>query len=157
MLSDSSIQFASEEHASQIAGLSRDCIEHGLGWSWTRQRIISSIRKPDTNVCVIVEHGVVLAFGIMKYADEHAHLLLLGVHPARRRRKLASELVQWLESVAEVAGIERINVECRRSNDAARCLYLDLGYHERKIERAMYGGREDGVRLQKWLRPPVAC
>jgi ribosomal-protein-alanine N-acetyltransferase len=155
MLSDPPIQFASEDHAPQIAYMSRDYIEEGLGWSWGRLRVLAAIRDRATNVCVIVERNVVLAFAIMKYSDEHAHLLLLAVRPAQRRRRLASKLIRWLESVAEVAGIERIFVECRRSNDAARCLYLDLGYHERKIERGLYRGQEDGIRLQKWLHPPA--
>ena len=158
MLLDPPIQFASEEHASQIAYMSRDYVEDGLGWGWARQRVLASIRDRNTNVCVVVERGVVLAFAVMKYADEHAHLLLLAVRPAHRRKGLASKLIRWLEAVAETAGIERVLVECRRSNDAARCLYSDLGYHERNIERGMYRGLEDGIRLRKWLRqlPPDA-
>lgn len=151
-----SVRLAAVAHAAQIAEMSRDYIEHGLGWRWTRARVSHAIRDADTNVVVVIEHGDVVGFGIMSYLDRHAHLELLAVRPASRRKGVASAIVRWLESVAFVAGIERIVVECRRSNAPARNLYLEHGFHERNIERAMYSGLEDGIRLEKWLRPEVA-
>ena len=37
-------------------------------------------------------------------------------------------------------------------NVAARSFYNEHGYQEGDIERAMYSGRLDGVKLEKWLR-----
>ena len=146
-----SVQLAIEAHASQIAGMSRDYIEHGLGWGWTRRRVINMIRDPETNVGVVVERGVVVGFGIMNYLERHAHLALLAVRPGSRRQGVASAILLWLEAVADVAGAERILVECRRSNAPARTFYLEHGFHERSIETAMYRGLEDGIHLEKWL------
>ncbi len=53
---------------------------------------------------------------------------------ALRRKGIASEVVNWLESAARAAGSEQILVECRRANSPARCLYLEHGYHEKIIE-----------------------
>ena len=153
MLADAAIQLAAERHAPQIAAMSRDYIEHGLGWGWTAARVAAAMRDPEVNVGVVLRGRSVLAFGIMAYAEPDAHLLLLAVRPQCRRQGLASALVRWLEAVALVAGVERIVVECRRGNGAARCLYLEHGYHERRIEAGMYGEREDGIHLEKWLRP----
>jgi len=146
------VQLASEVAAEQIALMSREYIEHGLSWGWTASRVREAIRHRETNVAVVQRGKAVQAFGIMNYSERHAHLQLLAVHPAQRRKGLATAIVNWLESVALTAGSERVFVECRRSNDAARGLYLDLGYHERLIESAMYAGREDGILLEKWLR-----
>ena len=112
-----------------------------------------AIKDRETNVAAVLGGAVVQAFGVMSYDERHAHLQLLAVRPERRRKGLATAIVNWLESVALTSGSERVFVECRRSNDAARCLYLELGYHERLIESAMYSGREDGILLEKWLRP----
>jgi len=146
------VELAGDDAAAQIARLSRDHIEHGLAWGWTEDRVRAALGDADTNVAVIRAGARVQAFGIMRYSERHAHLLLLAVRPAERRQGLATAIVTWLESVALAAGSERVVVECRRSNDAARCLYLDLGYHERLIESRMYGGREVGILLEKWLR-----
>jgi ribosomal-protein-alanine N-acetyltransferase len=155
MIDDIPIALADRADAAAIAALSRDAIERGLPWRWTPTRVMRAIEHPETNVAVVREQGAVAAFGIMIYAGETAHLQLLAVHPSRRRRGLGSALLIWLEGVARAAGIARIGLEARVDNVAGRCFYCEHGYHERHIVAAMYSGRLDGVRMQKWLRPAV--
>ncbi|MDH4290019.1 MAG: GNAT family N-acetyltransferase [Aquincola sp.] len=153
MIADISIELARRADAAAIAALSRDAIEHGLPWRWTPTRVRRAIEHPETNVAVVRELGAVVAFGIMIYAGETAHLQLLAVRPSRRRCGVGSALLIWLEGVARAAGIARIGLEARVDNAAGRCFYSEHGYHERHIVAAMYGGRFDGVRMEKWLRP----
>jgi [ribosomal protein S18]-alanine N-acetyltransferase len=143
---------ASLEHALQIAEMSRDYIEYGLGWRWTEHRISKAIAAPDVNAVVVLHESSVVAFGIMIYEERHSHLQLLAVRPEHRRKGLASAVIGWLEKSARAAGSERILVECRRTNSPARCLYLEHGYHEKNIEVAMYRRLDDGIHLEKWLR-----
>ncbi len=82
---------------------------------------------------------------------EDAHLLLFAVRTAHRRIGVGSAVLTWLEAVARTAGTQRIVVEARLENAAARSFYSEHGYHERAIEKAMYGRVVDGVRLEKWL------
>ncbi len=157
----STIRLASRADAADIAAMSRDEIERGLGWSWTEGRVLGAIRNPDTNVALIREQGVLLGFGIMAYRHEVAHLLLFSVHRAHRRKGVGSALLRWLEVVAVTAGTERIVVECRRDNAAARNFYAETGYHEMAISKGYYGrfhgntgNAEDAIRLEKWLHEP---
>ena len=152
MHADATVQLASSEHAFEIAEMSRDYIEYGLGWGWTEHRIKKAIQNPETNAAVVLHEGHIAAFGIMSYEERHAHLQLLAVRPEHRRRGLASAVIAWLEAAARAAGSERILVECRCTNTPARCLYLDHGYHEKNIEVAMYRHLDDGIHLEKWLR-----
>lgn len=152
MLADVRIQLATPADAAQIAQMSRTEIEYGLPWGWTPERVQRSIRDQATNVAVVREQGRIVAFAIMKYLDEDAHLLLLAVQPDRRRQGIASALLAWLEGVALAAGATRIRVESRHENEAARCFYNEHGYHERAIRAGMYSGAVDGVLLEKWLR-----
>jgi len=159
VLADFTVRFASTTHASQIATMSRDHIESGLGWRWTEERVRAAMSDDDTNVVVVLDRAtgkIVQGFGIMSYAERHAHLLLLAVRPQQRRKGVASAIVSWLDLTARVAGVERILVECRRSNDAARNFYLDHGFHERNIRAGMYRQLEDGIQFAKWLRAPTA-
>lgn len=149
------VQLATLADAEEIAALSRDQIEHGLGWSWTVARVQHSIRDPDTNVAVVRERDSILAFGIMRYRDEVAHLLLFAVRAAHQRKGIGSLVLRWLETVAQSSGVTRIDVECRRDNAAARNFYGEHGYHEHVISRGYYRGIEDAVRLEKWLVAPV--
>lgn len=131
--------------------MSRDLIEHGLGWSWTRERILRSLRQRDTNAIVAVHEADRVGFGIMKYGDEEAHLLLLAVKPARRRCGVGSALVDWLERSARVAGVGRVTLEARASNTAARSFYGRLGYAQAQLLPGYYGGRETSIRMVKAL------
>ena len=152
MIADVAIRLATRADAADIAAMSRDYIEHGLPWRWRHDRIAAAITHPDTNVAVVDERGAIAAFGIMSYADVEAHLLLFAVHSARRRIGIGSALLLWLEAVARTAGTQRIFLEARRDNVAARNFYSEHGYHERTIKKAMYFGVADGVRLEKLLK-----
>src|SRR5215471_19176058 len=120
MITDASVQLASSADAAAIAELSRDEIEHGLGWSWTAARVERAIHDRDTNVAVVRAQGAILAFGIMSYREEQAHLLLFAVRRSHQRQGVGTVVLRWLEAVARSAGIERIQLECRRDNVSAR-------------------------------------
>jgi ribosomal-protein-alanine N-acetyltransferase len=131
--------------------MSRDLVEHGLGWRWTPQRIVRCIRAPGINVAVIGNSGALAGFAIMQYYENEAHLLLLAVGEPHRRRGVGSALVGWLESTVLTAGIGAIFLDARAQNDAARAFYRKLGYSEIRVNRGFYRGHEDGVRIAKDL------
>jgi [ribosomal protein S18]-alanine N-acetyltransferase len=146
------IRLATRADARAIAALSRTEIEHGLPWRWTPPRVQRAVADARTNVCVAVHgDGSLLGFGIMVYADDTAHLSLLAVNPHARRQGVGSALLRWLEQVADVAGIERVQLEARRSNAAALIFYGRHGYRQTDMVAGMYLGAEDGVRLEKPL------
>lgn len=153
MIADTTVRLAVPADAAAIAAMSRECIEQGLAWKWRAGRIVRAIHDPETNVVVVGPPGAIVAFGIMSYLQDDAHLLLFAVQPRSRRQGLGSAVLRWLEDVARSAGAQRIRVEARRDNLAAREFYNELGYHERAIAQDMYAEEVDGVRLEKWLRP----
>jgi ribosomal protein S18 acetylase RimI-like enzyme len=152
MIADIAVRLAVAADAADIAEMSRDYIENGLRWGWTHDRVMRAIKAPDTNVAVAGDQGAIVAFGMMSYADEDAHLKLFAVRRASQRKGIGSAILLWLEIVARSAGSQRIRVEARRDNLAARCFYNEHGYHERLIQKRMYGGVLDGVRFEKILR-----
>ena len=58
-------------------------------------------------------------------------------------------MLDWLERSAEVAGVGRITLEARASNDAARAFYRRHGYAQAQLLPGYYGGRETSVRMVK--------
>lgn len=153
------IRMAQRADAPAIARMSRDLIEHGLGWSWTAPRVLRSILDQHSNVIVASVSGAtaLAGFGIMKYHDDEAHLLLLAVQRTQRRRGLGAALVAWLEASAQVAGIGTIYLEARARNGPARAFYRRLGYREIQQVEGYYSGREASVRLARdLLEPPAA-
>lgn len=151
------IRLATRADAPGIAALSRDRIEQGLGWRWTAPRVLHSILERSTNVVVATDDGgtQTLGFGIMKYRDDEAHLLLLAVRADAGRRGVGGSMLGWLEASALVAGVGQVYLEARLTNAAARAFYAKLGYREIQTLPGYYQGREACVRLAKdlWLAP----
>jgi ribosomal-protein-alanine N-acetyltransferase len=142
------IRLATSKDAALIAEMSRDYVEHGLGWSWTAPRVLAAVNNQATNVAVA---GELSGFGIMHYGDDSAHLALLAVRPALQRRGLGTLLLEWLEKPARVAGIECIRLEARADNPSAIAFYRRQGYREAARIAGYYRGTVDAVRLEKRL------
>jgi ribosomal protein S18 acetylase RimI-like enzyme len=149
------IRLATAADAPVIADMSRQYIEHGLGWSWIPTRITAAIHDQSTNVVIIGQAENVAGFGIMHYGEHTAHLALLAVHPQQRQRGIAASLLAWLEQCADTAGIERIRVEARSDNPAAMAFYQKHGYTQVDRLAKYYCGVLDAVRFEKTIRIPV--
>ena len=145
------LRLALDSDVQAIARLSRDRIEHGLGWSWTPARVLRSVYDKNTNVVVAHDRTAWLGFGMMKYRDEQAHLLLLAVRPQAARQGVGTALVRWLEQVALIAGLPQVQVEVRQANAPALAFYEQLGYGHAQPLPGYYSGREAGLRLTKSL------
>jgi [ribosomal protein S18]-alanine N-acetyltransferase len=152
---DITLQFAERDDAAKLAAMSRDLIEDGLGWRYRAQSVRQLIDDPES-VTLVARHGEALAgFGIMKFGDERAHLVLLAVLPAYQRRGLARRLVLWLVESAATAGVTSIHVELRAGNAAAYALYRSTGFAETMRLPGYYSGRETAIRMLRMLRTPA--
>ena len=134
MLAPCEICLAVRADADAIAVLSRDCIEQGLQWSWTTQRVRRCIDNRDTNVIVIRDRGAIAGFAIMKYGDAEAQLFLLGIRPSHRRRGIGTALLSWLAVTARTAGIKVVRLQVRLTNDAAIALYRSVGFRSTGVQ-----------------------
>lgn len=139
-----------------ISRMSRELIEVGLGWSWTPARVGREILSPETVVLAACCGERIVAFAIMHFGDETAHLNLLAVEPEFQRTGIGRRLVVWLEESALTAGITSIGLELRASNQGARRFYHSLGYHETGTIPGYYRGIEAAIRMSRSLRPAFA-
>ena len=157
MIVNHKIRLATFDDAPAIAVMSRDLIEHGLGWGWRTQSIYRCIQNPSISAAVAPYESGVAGFAIMQYKDDEAHLMLLAVDPAQRRRGIARALLDWHEKSALTAGIGTVYIEARASAAETRAFYHAVGYTEVKRLRGYYRGIEDAVMLGKdlWDSPPA--
>jgi ribosomal-protein-alanine N-acetyltransferase len=135
----------------RIANMSRALIEEGLTWRWRPAAVSRLIRRDDTEVVVVRASGLVVGFAVMQFFDDEAHLVLFAVSRLHRNRGLGRQLMEWLESMAEVAMVGTIKLEVRRKNRGARAFYGALGYREVALIRGYYEGREDAIRMERTL------
>jgi ribosomal-protein-alanine N-acetyltransferase len=130
-----------------LAAMSQAHVESGLKPAWGAARIRWHVRDPESVVLIARLQTIVAGFAIMRYGEDIAHLNLLAVDPAHRRRGIARALVRWLEETALTAGTFIIGLELRAGNEPARALYRSLGYHELGHIPGYYQGVESAIRM----------
>lgn len=138
--------------AALLASMSHELVEAGLKPSWGRERIRAHMRHPESIVLGARCGAVIAGFAIMRYAEDRAHLNLLAVDPAHRRRGVGRRLVTWLEETALTAGTFVIGLELRAENTGARTFYASLGYRELAQIPGYYQGVEAAIRMQRDVR-----
>ena len=138
-----------------IARMARDYVEAGLRWTWRPRRVLRVLRDRKTTVLVAETPrgpGMEIAgFAIMRFGIERAHLSLLAVRPSYRRRRIARNLLERLESSARMAGIGEVQLEVRTGNEAALAFYRRQGYREILRLPGYYGGQESALRMARDL------
>ena len=138
--------------AGLLAAMSQAHVEAGLRPAWGAARIRWHVRDADSVVLTARQQALIAGLAIMRYGEDVAHLNLLAVDPAHRRRGIARALVRWLEETALTAGTFIIGLELRAGNEAARALYHTLGYHELGQIPGYYQGVESAIRMMRDVR-----
>lgn len=149
-----SFGFAHQRDAEKLALMSRDLIETGLGWSYQAKRVAELIAEPETVTLVARDGTRTVGFGIMKYGDERAHLVLLAVVPTHQRCGIARRMIEWLVESAKIAGMASVHVELRADNRPAYWLYRSLAFAETLRVNGYYRGQETAVKMMRALRAP---
>jgi ribosomal-protein-alanine N-acetyltransferase len=143
---------AREQEARAMAEMSQTLIEAGLVWRYTPRRMASLMRHADTAALVAHDGAGIQGFAVMQLGDEHAHLVLLCVHPMQRQRGIGRRLTEWMLASARVAGMASIRLELRADNSAAMGFYRRLGFTETTLVPGYYDGRIAARSMQLALR-----
>ena len=106
--------------------------------------------------CWIVELGGAIAgYCVAMIGAEEAHLLNLSVASPWQRQGLGREILAFAMKLARDYAAERILLEVRLSNVAARALYAGAGFAEIAVRRGYYPAgqaREDAIVLELSLK-----
>src|SRR6185503_7943502 len=142
----------------RMADADLDCvaaIEQGVHvHPWTRGNFADSI-SAGYHCWVVTRGRDLVGYGVVMIAAGEAHLLNLSVAPEHHRRGIGSALTRFLVSLARDHDADKIYLEVRPSNKAARRLYAEHGFAEIGVRRDYYPtaeGREDAVIMELLLR-----
>lgn len=138
---------ATSEDANVLAQLSRDLIERGLRWRYRPPRMRALIRDRETVVLTARAKGKVVGFATMTFGYRIAHLILLAVRADFQRQGIARRMMQWLFDSARIAGIERVVLEVRATDQSARSFYRQLGFTEHLYLERYYDQTESAFRM----------
>ncbi len=107
---------------------------------WTREMYVAELKNVGVSFCYLARDptGLVVGFCSFWRVVDELHINNLAVaEPFRRRGTARRLLVRVMQDGARM-GARRATLEVRRSNDAARQLYAQLGFSAAGVRRAYY-------------------
>jgi [ribosomal protein S18]-alanine N-acetyltransferase len=123
---------------------------------WSRSMFASELAKP-TSICLGAFEGTDLLGYVVnsRYVDAW-HVMNVAVDPDRRRRGIATTLLERLFELTRDDERRGYTLEVRISNEDAIHLYEKLGFEPRGIRRGYYtDNKEDALIMWKDSRQPA--
>jgi [ribosomal protein S18]-alanine N-acetyltransferase len=109
---------------------------------WT-EAIFKDCFKSGYTGLALDHQSELIGYGVLSAAAGEAHILNVAIDPKLRGCGLGKKLVTRLIDQARWHRSERIFLEVRRSNEAARKLYYKLGFNEIGERTGYYPGRKN--------------
>lgn len=109
--------------------------------------------RPPT-LFVLRSAGKAIAFVVTRRHPPELDIVNLAVAAEHRRSGFGRVLLRFLIEMARNSGVDRIFLEVRAGNHAARCLYRSLGFEETQKRRNFYEDPvEDAILMKLQIEP----
>lgn len=116
---------------------------------WDREAFAFLLALPTSLACVEYRKGSLAGFLLCRLAADEAEVLTCAIHPAWRRRGIATTLLVRAMAANRQLGIRRIFLEVAEDASPARALYLRCGFRAVGRRRQYYhrevGGSVDAI------------
>ena len=116
-------------------------------WSEQRYQAVFQSGAPDRVLWVVEDEGTIRGFLVARFTAAECELENLVVAVAHRRRGFGLQLVQSLIEASRQCNIDRILLEVRESNVAARALYQKVGFQLNGRRKAYYSHPDENALL----------
>ncbi len=140
----------SNEDAEQLLTLEQLCFSH----PWDARQFNLAFEMELFYVFGLKEGDRLLAYLSFYHSVDEMEILNFAVAPQFRRLGIGRRLLGLVLQIGSKMGIERVVLEVRNSNVAARNLYACFGFEQVGLRKAYYpDNREDALILQLLCAP----
>ena len=124
--------------------------------SWSEKSVLETVQQKQS-VCFAAEKaGHLLGYLLVYHAADEAEIARIAVQKEARRQGAAGKLMQALEHYCEEHKMEKLLLDVRESNEAARSFYTKNGFVEDGIRQGFYvNPSEDAVLMSRQLGADV--
>ena len=124
--------------------------------SWSEKSVLETVQQKQS-VCFAAEKaGHLLGYLLAYHAADEAEIARIAVQKEARRQGAAGKLMQALEHYYEEHKMEKLLLDVRESNEAARSFYTKNGFVEDGIRQGFYvNPSEDAVLMSRQLGADV--
>ena len=123
---------------------------------WSEKSVMETVQQKQS-VCFAAEKaGHILGYLLVYHAADEAEIARIAVQKEARRQGAAGKLMQALENYCEEHKMEKLLLDVRESNEAARSFYTKNGFVEDGIRQGFYTNpSEDAVLMSRQLGADV--
>lgn len=121
-----------------------------FGKPWHKQDFTDELDKDYAYYFTARHCGAIAGYAGIWCVYETAELIRIAVEPKIQRNGIACRLMEHILKLAAEQGCEKMMLEVRKSNGAARALYKKYGFCEISVRKGYYDG-EDAVIMEKDL------
>ena len=123
---------------------------------WSEKSVMETVQQKQS-VCFAAEKaGHILGYLLVYHAADEAEIARIAVQKEARRQGVAGKLMQALEHYCEEHKMEKLLLDVRESNEAARSFYTKNGFVEDGIRQGFYvNPSEDAVLMSRQLGADV--
>lgn len=115
--------------------------------AWSERGVLDSLENGQT-ICLAVEKaGRLLGYLFAYVAADEADIARVAVVREARKQGIGSELMKKLKQIAKKRGIQKLLLDVRRSNSAARMFYIKQGFAEDGVRPGFYENPEEDAIL----------
>ena len=147
------IRAATAEDAAGVAALEALCFGDD---AWTPPMVLSELTGSDRDALVALEDTALVGYAMTLASGDVVDLLRIAVRPEARRRGVARALLDTVLERAKRTRAERVLLEVRVGNAAARAFYAAAGFSEIARRRGYYRDGSDALVLALPLRDAPA-
>lgn len=124
--------------------------------SWSEKSVLETVQQKQS-VCFAAEKaGHLLGYLLAYHAADEVEIARIAVQKEARRQGAAGKLMQALEHYCEEHKMEKLLLDVRESNEAARSFYTKNGFVEDGIRQGFYvNPSEDAVLMSRQLGADV--
>lgn len=124
--------------------------------SWSEKSVLETVQQKQS-VCFAAEKaGHLLGYLLAYHAADEAEIARIAVQKEARRQGAAGKLMQAHEHYCEEHKMEKLLLDVRESNEAARSFYTKNGFVEDGIRQGFYvNPSEDAVLMSRQLGADV--
>ncbi len=140
---DLTIKMLQHADIDAVSQLHSKCFARG----WSSAEIHELLHAGAEGVCVwrdITKHHLsninikLLGFGLWRATAEEAELLTIGIEANYRRRRLASDLLQYITTKLQKQNVNKLFIEVSANNNAAISLYKKHNFKQISMRKNYY-------------------
>ena len=120
---------------------------------WSRQSYLDLAPLDTISFFVVKQDDRVVGYMLYQTWEEEMELHTIAVDPNHRREGVGRRMLEYLLSDATTRGVERVFLQVRPSNVAARTLYTQFGFYVIGVRHHYYRDNyEDALVMRRDLR-----